>query len=105
MPLEGHWKRVNTPLRSTTRREARLVAVIVAAGLAVVLGIVLYAAIHGGSSKAGPGCIEITAAHSTGGATLEACGADAARWCRSTTARHDAFARKVQARCRDAGYH
>ncbi len=80
-------------------------AVIVAAGLAVVLGIVLYAAIHGGSSKAGPGCIEITAAHSTGGATLEACGADAARWCRSTTARHDAFARKVQARCRDAGYH
>ena len=37
MPLEGHWQRVNTPLRETTGRERKIVA--------VALGLLLVAAI------------------------------------------------------------
>jgi hypothetical protein len=104
VPLEGHWKRVNTPLRSTTRREGRaLVAVVTILVIGLVIG--LYAALHdGSSSKAEAGCIEVTAAHTTGGATLRACGPAAVRWCRSARAREDALARAVQARCSRAGY-
>src|SRR5947209_165683 len=103
MPLEGHWKRLQTPLRRTTRREARLIAA--AAGfLAVTVVIVLYVALQSGSSAAGPGCIKVTAASSTGGATLHACGQAAARWCRSAAVRHDALARSVREECRGAGY-
>jgi hypothetical protein len=103
MPLEGHWKRVQTPLRSVSRREARAIA-IVAVLAAIALAIVSYAIVHGGSSRDEPACIRVTIASSTGGATLRACGEDAARWCRSMAARDDALARKVKSRCRRAGY-
>ena len=102
MPLEGHWKRTQTPLRSTTKREGRLLVVVVAV-LVIALAAVVYAAAQSGSSAAGPGCINVAATHSTGGATLHACGASAARWCRSASARHDALARGVQAECRRVG--
>jgi len=104
MPLEGHWKRVHTPVRSAPRRERRAVAAVAAVLVVALAGGVLFAILHGGSSKAGAGCIEVTAAHSTGGATVKACGAGAARWCRSAAGRHDAFGREVLARCREAGY-
>jgi hypothetical protein len=78
---------------------------VVAAILLLGLAAGLYAALRDGSSKAEPGCIEVPAAHSTGGTTLKSCGADAARWCRSAAARDDALARAVRAHCRSAGYH
>jgi hypothetical protein len=76
----------------------------VAVVLVVALAVVLYATLRGGSSEAGPGCVKLTVASSTGGATLHACGKEAARWCRSVATRQEAFARTVRERCRNAGY-
>jgi hypothetical protein len=94
---------VQTPLGRTTRREARALAAVVA-GLVIAVAVVLFAILHGGSSEAGARCVRLTVPSSTGGATLHACGPDAARWCRSVAARQDAFSRKVKERCRNAGY-
>ena len=76
----------------------------VAAVLVVALAVVLFAILRGGSSEAGPGCIRLTVATSTGGATLNACGSSAARWCRSAESRQAAIARNARAECRRAGY-
>jgi hypothetical protein len=104
MPLEGHWKRIQTPLRKTTRREGRLVAAV--AGLfAVAVVVVLIVALQSGSSGAGPGCINVTGTHAVGGASIHACGQSAARWCHSAAAaRRDALARSLGEECRAAGY-
>ena len=103
MPLEGHWERVHTPLRSTGKRERRVV-VIGSALLALALVIAVYAALHSGSSKTSPGCLDVVGASSMGGATYHACGRAAARWCRSVATRDDAVARRIQEHCRNAGY-
>jgi hypothetical protein len=101
--LQGHWERVNTPLRTTARIEIwamTAVAAIVLVGLAIAL----FAAIHDGSSKAESGCIEVPATHAVGGATIKACGADAVRWCREAETRDDWLGNAVGPRCRRAGY-
>jgi hypothetical protein len=102
MPMQGHWERLQTPLRKTSRREGRLIAVVgglVAVGLAVFL----YVAIQGGSSAPDQGCVEVTAAHSTGGATLRACGEKAERWCRSSANTPEPLARQLRRECPAAG--
>jgi hypothetical protein len=103
VPLEGHWQRQHTPLRSIGRRERRL---LIAVTLVVVVAaaVTLYLALHHGSGKVTAGCVQISAASTTGGANLHACGADAARWCRSETERGTAGDRAVLAACRRAGY-
>jgi predicted metal-binding membrane protein len=103
MPLERHWERVNTPLRSTTRRERRVV-VAVAVLLAIAVAVTLFATLDGGSSEAGPGCIRLTVPSTMGGATVHACGPAAARWCHSAESRQAAIARKARAQCQRAGY-
>jgi len=103
VPLEGHWQRVHTPLRATTRREVRVVA-IVAAVLAVAIVALLFAAFRGGSPEGASGCVRLTIPSSTGGATLNACGETAARWCRSMARREDALARQAREHCLRAGY-
>ena len=103
MPLEGHWQRQQTPLRRVSRRELRLLAA-VASVLALAAAVVLYAALHHAAHHAAAGCVEITAASTTGGATLHACGADAARWCRSEAGHTDTVARAVLTACARAGY-
>jgi hypothetical protein len=103
VPLEGHWERQNTPLRRVGRREVRVLAV-VASVLVLALGVVVYSALHHGTPQAGPGCVDIITASTTGGAVVHACGAKAEHWCQLEAARSDAFARTAQARCRRAGY-
>ena len=103
MPLEGHWERVNTPLRSTTRREGRAL-IAVGAALAVLLVVTLVLSLRGGSSATRSGCINLTVPSTMGGATLHACGREAERWCRSDGPRQEALARQLRARCRQAGY-
>jgi hypothetical protein len=99
VPLEGHWHRQHTPLRGITRRERRTLAA-VAIVLVVVAAGVLYATLQHGSVKPRAGCVDVVGASSTGAATFHACGPEAARWCREQAARHDTFARRVQAECR-----
>jgi hypothetical protein len=104
MPLEGHWRRINTPLRKTSRREGRLLAVI-GALFALAVVIVLVLALQGGSTGSASRCIDFTGTHAVGGATIHACGRDAARWCDSTAAnRRDALGRRLRLECRAAGY-
>jgi hypothetical protein len=78
----------------------------VVAGVVVVflaLSAALYAGLHGARATAA-GCVDVIAASTTGGATVHACGAAAAHWCRLEATRDDAFARAIQARCGRAGY-
>jgi hypothetical protein len=103
VPLEGHWHRQQTPLGRLSRRELSALAV-VAALLLIAAGVAIYAAAHHGAPRAAAGCVDVTAASTTGGARLHACGADAARWCRSQAGLTDAVARAVRVACVRAGY-
>jgi hypothetical protein len=103
VPLEGQWQRQHTPLSRVSRRELRTLAA-VAAVLALAAAVVLYAAVRHKTHHAAAGCVEVTAASTTGGATLHACGTDAARWCRSQAGHPDAVARAVLTACARAGY-
>lgn len=86
-----------------SRRELRTLAA-VAALLTLAAAVVLYAAVHHTTHRAAAGCVEVTAASTTGGATLHACGADAARWCRSQAGHSDTVSRAVLSACARAGY-
>ena len=86
-----------------SRRELR-VLVAVAAVLALAAAVVLFAALRHETHGAAAGCVEVTAASTTGGATMHACGADAARWCRSQAGHTDTVARAVMTACARAGY-
>ena len=56
MPLEGHWERVNTPMRRLTRRERTVVLVAALATLVTVLVLVL-STIGNDRPAPAPGCI------------------------------------------------
>lgn len=107
MPLEGHWQRVNTPLRETTGRERLLVRALLAVlGIAVVAAIIVAIATSGGSNGGGTaeGCVRVDVPSTMGGSTIHACGSRAAEFCRGPVA-HDPSLRNVALpRCREAGY-
>jgi hypothetical protein len=104
MPLEGHWERQNTPLRLVGARDRRTLGLLVFV-LAVVAGVVLYAALsHGGAAKPAAGCIRATAATSMGGGTVDACGAAARRLCAAEYSRATPLASALRPECRRAGY-
>lgn len=87
-------------------RTRRLTPVLVGLAVlaAVALSAILFATLRGGTSNQQAGCVTITAASSTGGATFSVCGKSATELCRAQASRHDAYARTVQASCRRAGY-
>lgn len=102
MPLEGHWKRVNTPMRRLGRRERNIAITAVAVTLAACVALILATA---GSSRPepGPGCIRAIIPHVMGGETLNACGNRARNICHSRAADTDPGAVAVQESCRRAG--
>jgi hypothetical protein len=101
MPLEGHWERQNTPLRLTTLRENRLVAIVTSLTVILVVGVVALA-VGIGSARVGHGCLRITAGGTTGANVLAPCGRDAVSLCRQQALRRDDFARRARAACRQA---
>jgi hypothetical protein len=104
VPLEGHWERLNTPLRETTPRERWLVRVLVASlGLAAVTAIVVVIVTSGGSDTA-PGCVKVDVPSTMGGSTINACGQDARTFCRGPLAHSSALRGTALPACRDAGY-
>ena len=102
MPLEGHWQRVNTPLRRLSQRERNVVIAVVAA--TVVAVVVLVAATVGNSRpEPSPGCIYAIVPGFTGAQPVDACGAQARRICAERATRDDPGSRAIQASCRRAG--
>jgi hypothetical protein len=80
MPLEGHYKRVNTPLRRLTKRERNVVITGVAVTFIALAGLILATA---GDSQPPParGCIRASVAGRTGAELIQACGMEARELC------------------------
>jgi hypothetical protein len=87
MPLEGHFKRVNTPLRRLTKRERNVVITGVVVTFITLAALILATA---GDSQPppAPGCIRASVAGRTGAELIQACGAEARELC-ARSAGHD----------------
>lgn len=103
MPLEGHYQRVNTPLRKLTGRERK--AVIWGTLATVVAMTALVLATAGSDSHPGPapGCIRPTIAGRTGGEVQNACGAEAVALCERAAATEGPWAESVLSDCQARG--
>jgi len=102
MPLEGHYGRVNTPLRKLTRRE-RNVAMVILAATAVAIVVLIAASVGGGQPTVGAGCIRVPVPGRTGGEVVSGCGAEAKALCTRATRFEGMRAELVVASCRDRG--
>jgi hypothetical protein len=101
MPLEGHWQRVNTPLRRLTGRERNIAIAAVVVTLAACIALIVATA--GQTRPApGPGCIRALIPHVMGSETLDACGARAEHICQARAGDADPGAISVQEACRRA---
>lgn len=102
MPLEGHYRRVNTPLRRLTPRERNVVIAGLAVTLIAVLGLILATA---GDSQppAAAGCIRVAVAGRVGGELIHPCGAEARATCARATTFDNERSHTIVAACREAG--
>jgi len=102
MPLEGHWERVNTPMRRLTRRERTVVLVAALATLVTVLVLVLSTI---GNDRPGPapGCIYAIVPGVMGATPVEGCGDRAKGICARHQTGEDPPSRAIRADCRRAG--
>jgi len=110
VPLEGHWQRINTPLRETTPRERLLVRGLIAifVSAAIVTVVVLIATCGGSGSVAGYSsgshCVQVDVPSTMGGSGIHACGKDAATFCRGPLAHSSDLRGRALPACREAGY-
>ncbi|MCW3048592.1 MAG: hypothetical protein JWO74_2876 [Solirubrobacterales bacterium] len=102
MPLEGHWQRQHTSLRSATRRERRVLLLVLGILTAALIAIVVAASWRGAGAST-PGCVDATVPSTTGGASIHACGARALRFCHSADPIPADVLGDVRAACRKAG--
>lgn len=102
MPLEGHFQRVNTPLRRLTKRERSVVG----AGLAttlVALAILIFATAGNSQPPPAPGCIRASVAGRTGAELIQACGTEARELCTRSAGRDEPQYMAIAASCSDQG--
>jgi hypothetical protein len=101
MPLEGHWKRVNTPLRGLTRRERRVAMAAAVISVVTVLALVLATV---GDSRPGPkpGCIYAIVPGVMGATPVDACGAQAVKTCAEHASMSDPGSKAIRESCRRA---
>jgi hypothetical protein len=102
MPLEGHWKRVNTPLRRLTKRERTIVLGAVVATVVTILVLVL-ATVGDSRPDPAPGCIYAIVPGVMGATPVDACGARAKRTCTQHAALNDPGSKAIRKSCRRAG--
>jgi hypothetical protein len=102
MPLEGHWRRINTPLRRLTTRERNVAIAAVAVTLAACVALII-ATVGSSRPEPGPGCIRAIIPHVMGGETLDACGTRAKHICEARATDTDPGALAVRESCRRAG--
>jgi hypothetical protein len=103
VPLQGHWQKVNTPLRETTRRERLLLRVVVVVGAVAAVAAVIVAI--GSSSPATPaGCVHVELPSTMGAVASDLCGDTAREFCHSTAAHTEPLNHTALPKCRDAGF-
>jgi hypothetical protein len=102
VPLQGHWDRVNTPLRKTTLRERRILWVVVAVlAVACIAGAIVA---FGSSSPSTPaGCVHLEAPSTMGAVASDICGNDAKALCTGRQAQTDPLSATILPQCREAG--
>jgi hypothetical protein len=102
VPLQGHWEKVNTPLRATTGRERLLLRVAGALGALAVIAAVIVAI--GSSSPSTPaGCIHVELPSTMGAVASDLCGRTARQFCQSAAAHTEPLNHTALPKCRDAG--
>jgi hypothetical protein len=101
MPLEGQWERQHAPLWTVGARERRALAAL-AGLLAIAVAVIAIASLHSGSA-ARAGCVEVTIASTTGGASVHACGKSARELCAGRAGVSRELAAALAQRCRRAG--
>jgi hypothetical protein len=101
MPLEGHYRRVNTPLRKLTLRERR---VVIWGSLVTAIAILALVLATAGDSRPGPapGCIRAAIAGRTGAELVHPCGAEAVATCKHASELEGPYSESVLSACRDA---
>jgi hypothetical protein len=108
MPLEGHWARVNTPLRETTPREKLLVrtmlAVLAVAAAATVIVAIVTSDNGTSGSPLAPGCIRVEVPSTMGGSASDLCGNPAREFCTSRAANTEPLVHTAVPKCREAGF-
>jgi hypothetical protein len=100
MPLEGHFQRVNTPLRRLTKRERNVVV----AGLAttlIALAVLIFATAGDSQPPPAPGCIRASVAGRTGAELIQACGSEARELCARSAGRDEPQYLAIAASCSD----
>lgn len=102
MPLEGHYQRVNTPLRRLSKRERNVVLAGTLVTIGVILALILATA---GDSRPQPaaGCISAVVAGRVGGEPVNGCGAEAKAICARSANYDNPRARTISAKCDEAG--
>jgi hypothetical protein len=101
MPLEGHYERVNTPLRQLTPRERGVAIWGVLVTAISILALILATA--GDSQPAPPpGCIRAPIAGRTGAELISACGTEAVKICERAYGSDERWAESVSNACLDA---
>jgi predicted metal-binding membrane protein len=98
MPLEGHFKRVNTPLRQLTKRERNVVI----AGVVVIfaaLAALLLATSGDSQPPPAPGCIRASVAGRTGAELIQSCGMEARELCARSAGVDEPQFRAIAASC------
>lgn len=102
MPLEGHWRRTNTPLRRLRKRERNVAIAATSVTLLALLALVLIPASQTQPPPA-PGCIRVLVAGRTGGEMVHACGAQARATCIRSASYRNPRSEKVTESCQAAG--
>jgi hypothetical protein len=100
MPLEGHFQRVNTPLRRLTKRERNVVI----AGIAVTfvaLAVLILATAGDSQPPPAPGCIRASVAGRTGAELIQVCGKEARELCARSAGRDEPQYLAIASSCSD----
>jgi hypothetical protein len=104
MPVEGQWARRDAPLRTLTRRERRVFALVTSVLALGTAGVGLWAATASGGEASGPGCVDLYVGSTTGAAHVHACGRDGAQLCRRPAVSNATLAAKFAEACARAGH-
>lgn len=106
MPLEGHYQRVNTPLRKLTPREMKVLVIGGLITLVACLALTFLPSDGGGAiiqHKAGRSCVEVFVAGRVGSEPVAGCGSEAVAICQRASGFDNPRAHTILDACRVEG--